>query len=150
MWCDKHNVDHSMNRSISFAQCINAARFEQINAKQKLKNNNQLNYCKNCLINHVNIECFSTKRCCKCQLATLLHGALVTQIPKIKTILGINCNIVLHNTSDKIPAPVQLEEERRKLEENNQKQKDPINQEPIPTTRRAKTKKKTITSLFHT
>lgn len=43
---------------------------------------------------------------------------------------------MLHNTSDKIPAPVQLEEERRKLEENNQKQKDPINQEPIPTTRR--------------
>lgn len=107
MWCDKHNVDHSMNRSISFAQCINAdhevwrcPRFEQINAKQKLKNNNQLNYCKNCLINHVNIECFSTKRCCKCQLATLLHGALVTQIPKIKTILGINCNIVLHNTNN--------------------------------------------------
>ncbi|KOB67988.1 Uncharacterized protein OBRU01_18975 [Operophtera brumata] len=88
--CAMCNADHELWR---------CPRFRHMKAEQKLKNINQLNYCKNCLINHENKECFSTKRCGKClsRHNTLLHEAFMKQSPKLKTNPLYYCNIALHN-----------------------------------------------------
>lgn len=82
----KNNVKTMhVSKSITCALC-NAdhglwlcAQFLQMSDEQKLKTVNQLNYCVNCLFNHFNKQCFSTKRCRKCYAShnTLLHEGIM-------------------------------------------------------------------------
>ncbi|XP_022832139.1 uncharacterized protein LOC111360435 [Spodoptera litura] len=55
------------------------AQFLQMSDERKLKTVNQLNCCVNCLFNHFNKQCFSTKRCRKCNAShnTLLHERIM-------------------------------------------------------------------------
>lgn len=85
-----HEVTKSMHVSESANKCphcdsnhhlINCKRFLESTNEQKIILLNKLDYCKNCIYDHVGGKCFSTKRChiCNDKHHTILHDYFATQ-----------------------------------------------------------------------
>lgn len=87
---NKHEIAKSMHVSESASKCphcdashrlINCKKFLESSDEQKIFLVNKLDFCKNCIYDHVGGKCFSTKRCHKCNdnHHTILHDYFANQ-----------------------------------------------------------------------